>query len=132
MLPLLSLQIWIPIIGAVFVLLGNDKNPQRTRFLALGVNLLTLLLCIPLWQGFDVTTHAMQFHEHLNWIPQFKINYDLGVDGISMPLIVLNVFTTTVVLLATWRSIEFRVSQYLAAFLIMQGLITGVLKPFFS
>lgn len=126
MLPLLSLQIWVPIIGAVFVLLGNDKNTQRSRVFALGVNLLTLLLCIPLWQGFDVSTHAMQFTEHLNWIPQFNINYDLGVDGISMPLIVLNVFTTTVVLLATWRSIEFRVSQYLAAFLIMQGLISGV------
>ena len=126
-LPLLSLQIWLPIIGAVFVLLlGSDQYPGRARRLALLINLATLGLCIPLWTHFDSSLSTMQFTEALSWVPMLHINYHLGVDGIAMPLLVLNVFTTTVVIFATWHSIHERVPQYFAAFLVMQGLLSGV------
>ncbi|HLF66294.1 MAG TPA: NADH-quinone oxidoreductase subunit M, partial [Gammaproteobacteria bacterium] len=124
---MLSFQIWLPIIGALFVLgWGTDQEADRTRKLALLVNLFTLVLCIPLWMGFELSSADMQFTEQLSWVPLLQINYHLGVDGISMPLIILNVFTTTVVLFSTWHSIQQRVPLYCAAFLVMQGLVSGV------
>lgn len=123
---ILSLLIWMPIFGGGVVLSMGDRNPQTARLLSLAIVVASLLLCIPLVQGFDITTAAMQFTEQYPWLPQFGINYALGVDGLSMPLIVLTGFTTLVVLLATWRSIATRVSQYLAAFLIMQGIVVGI------
>lgn len=126
-MPLLSLLIWTPILGAVLLLLlSTEHRPQRARVIALITILVNLALCIPLMTHFDTTTAVMQFQEHLNWLPFSGINYDLGVDGIAMPLIVLSTLTTLIVILATWHSIEKRVAQYMAAFLIMQGLLVGV------
>ena len=76
--------------------------------------------------NFDTTTSAMQFRELIPWIPAYKVNYSLGVDGISVPLIVLTDFMTLIVVLASWKSVQQRVAQYLAAFLIMQGMMVGV------
>lgn len=124
---LLSLLIWLPIIGGVFILLvGNDRQANTARWLALLLTLLTLVLCVPLLSQFDLASSNMQFLESLPWLPQFGINYDLGIDGISLLLIVLSVFTTIIVILATWHSITKQVAQYLAAFLIMQGLLVGI------
>lgn len=124
---LLSLLIWLPIVGGVFVLLtGNDNNPNVSRYLSLFIVLLSLLLCIPLFSGFDIQSVGMQYVEQLQWLPGLGINYSLGIDGLSLLLIVLSIFTNLIVLLATWNSITTRVAQYLAAFLIMQGLLVGV------
>ncbi len=124
---LLNLLIWLPILGGVFVLLcGDDRNPNTSRFLALFTVMLCLLLCVPLVAGFDTKALGMQFVEQLPWMPSLGISYSLGIDGLSLLLIVLSIFTNLVVLLATWQSITTRVSQYLAAFLIMQGLLVGV------
>ncbi|MEW6354078.1 MAG: NADH-quinone oxidoreductase subunit M [Pseudomonadota bacterium] len=126
-LPLLSLLVWIPIIGGLLVLAGGgDAHAPRARMIALIVAALTFILSIPLYTHFDVTTHAMQFVEKSSWIPTFKINYHLGVDGISMPLILLTTFTTLLVVLAGWEVIQNKVAQYMAAFLIMEGLMNGV------
>lgn len=126
-LPLLSLLIWLPVIAAAFVLMtSNSHNVLRAKILSLITVLLTLGLCVPLYLGFDLSTSAMQFTEHMPWIPSFGISYDLGVDGLSMPLIILTVITNLFVVLAAWRSVNQRVSQYLAAFLVMQGLMCGV------
>lgn len=125
--PLLSLLIWLPVVGAVVVLLfGNDKHPNTSRTLALITSIVTLLLCVPLYLNFNESTAALQFTEHFAWIPSFNINYDLGVDGISLPLILLTCFTTLIVILASWEMIHTKVAQYLAAFLIMQGAVVGV------
>ncbi|HAT8178368.1 TPA: NADH-quinone oxidoreductase subunit M [Legionella pneumophila] len=124
---LLNLLIWLPILGGVFVLLtGDDKNPNVSRYLTLFTIFLSLLLCIPLVKGFDPQSFGMQFIEEIPWMPALGINYTLGIDGLSLLLIVLTIFTNLVVILATWDSISKRVSQYLSAFLIMQGLLVGV------
>lgn len=124
---LLNLLIWLPMIGGVFVFLtGNDNKPNLSRYLSLFIVLLTLMLCIPLMSGFDITNANMQFVEDTQWLPSLGIHYNLGVDGLSVLLIVLSVFTNLIVILATWTSIHTRVAQYLSAFLIMQGLLVGV------
>jgi NADH-quinone oxidoreductase subunit M len=124
---LLNLLVWLPIIGGVFVLLvGDDHSPNNSRYLALFTVILCLLLCVPLVTGFDTKALGMQYLEELPWMPALGISYSLGVDGLSLLLIVLSIFTNLVVILATWDSITTRVSQYLAAFLVMQGLLVGV------
>ena len=125
--PLLSIVIWLPIIGGFIVLAAGDKAPDGARRLALGFSIATFLISIPLWTEFDRTTHAMQFEEGpYVWIEAFKIMYHLGVDGISMPLILLTTFTTVLVVIAAWEVIQKRVAQYMAAFLILEGMMVGV------
>ncbi|MEB4592440.1 NADH-quinone oxidoreductase subunit M [Candidatus Thiothrix sp. Deng01] len=123
-LPILSFLIWLPIVGGLGVLIVGDRSGSRQ--FALGVAVLAFLLSLPLYTGFDRTTAAMQFSELLPWVESFNINYHLGVDGISMPLILLNTFITVLVVIAGWEVIQYRISQYLAAFLIMEGLVNGV------
>jgi NADH-quinone oxidoreductase subunit M len=127
-LPLLSLLIWLPIIGGIWLLIiaRTDEDGSMVRPLALVVSLLTFALSLPLFFAFDTSTSAMQFTENLPWISAFNINYHLGVDGISMPLIVLTTFTTVLVVLAGWDVIQHKPAHYMAAFLIMEGLMNGV------
>ena len=125
-LPLLSLVIWFPILGGIAVLFVGDDNPSRVKSLALTVAILTFLISVPLYSAFDLTTAAMQFQEFVPWIPAFNANYHVGVDGFSMPLILLTSFMTVVVVIAGWEVIQYRLSQYMAAFLIMEGLMIGV------
>ena len=123
-LPLLSFLIWLPIVGGIGVLIVGDRFGAKQ--FALGIAALTFLLSLPLYTGFDATTANMQFEELLPWVETFKINYHLGVDGISMPLVLLNTFITVLVVIAGWEVITYRISQYMAAFLIMEGLVNGV------
>jgi NADH-quinone oxidoreductase subunit M len=123
---LLSLMIWLPIAAGVVVLLLGDRGIVAGRWIALVATLATLLLAVPLVSGFNTGTAAMQFVEKLAWIPRFHAYYALGVDGISVPLIVLTAFMTVPVVIAGWSVIESRPAQYYAAFLIMEGLMIGV------
>jgi NADH-quinone oxidoreductase subunit M len=125
-LSLLSTLVWLPIGGGLLTLLIGDSRAQVARWFALLVSLATLLLCVPLYQGFDHSTAAFQFIERLPWIRQLHAEYYLGVDGISLPLIVLTAFMTVPVLIAAWTVIEKRPAQYFAAFLILEGLMIGV------
>ncbi len=126
-LPLLSLVIWLPIVGGLLVLAtGSDRNAGLARLLALVVAVAGFLVTIPLYTGFDRTTSAMQFVELAPWIPRFNIHYQLGVDGISVLFILLNSFITPLVVLAGWKVIGEKVAQYMAAFLIMSGLMNGI------
>ena len=103
-LPLLSLVIWVPIIGGLLVLMtGSGRSGLEAKVLSLLVALLTFAISIPLYTGFDTASHQMQFVELSPWIASFNINYHLGVDGISMPLILLTSFTTVLVVLAGWE-----------------------------
>ena len=125
--PLLSLIIWLPILFGIAVFVtGNDHNIQQTRWIALIGSILGFLVAIPLYSGFDIATGAMQFVENHVWIERFNINYHVGVDGISMPLILLNCFITPLVIIAGWEVIKERVSQYMGAFLVMSGIVNGV------
>lgn len=123
--PLLSLAIWLPIIGGIMALFSGDKNPDGARKIALVFSIATFLITIPLYTAFDNTTHLMQFVEKSSWIPEFNIQYYLGVDGISMPLILLTSFMTIIVVISAWEVIQYRASQYMAAFLIMEGFMIG-------
>ncbi|MEE9310731.1 MAG: NADH-quinone oxidoreductase subunit M [Cocleimonas sp.] len=121
---LLSVLIWLPIIGGILTLLTGDKF--ATRPVALIVSVLTFAISLLLWTGFNAKGYQLQFVELIPWIESFKINYHLGVDGISMPLILLNTFMTVLIVLAGWEVIKHKPSQYMAAFLIMEGIINGV------
>ena len=126
-LPLLSLGIWVPILaGLVVMATGPDRNAPLARWLALAGALLGLLVVLPLWWQFDVTAHGFQFQEFARWIERFNINYHLGIDGVSLLLILLNSFTTVLVVLAGWKVVDTRVAQYMAALLILSGVMNGV------
>lgn len=126
-LPVISVTIWLPILFGILVLAtGDDKNAPLARLLALVGSVLGCLVTIPLYTGFDATTSNMQFVELHDWIQRFNIHYHLGVDGISMLFILLNSFFTVIVVMAGWKVIEKRVAQYMAAFLIMSGIVNGV------
>ncbi|MBK1700592.1 NADH-quinone oxidoreductase subunit M [Thiococcus pfennigii] len=124
--PLLTLVIWLPILGGVAVLASGDQAAELSKRLALAVAVAAFALSLPLWLAFDSSTAQMQFVEQAPWIPGFGVEYHLGVDGISMPLILLTTFTTIFVILAGWEVIKQRPSHYMAAFLIMEGLMIGV------
>jgi NADH-quinone oxidoreductase subunit M len=124
--PLLSLLIWLPILGGAAVLAAG---PRLSRPLALLVSLLVLALCVPLYLGYDASAtglDTMQFIERHVWIAAIDANYALGADGISVALIALTAFVTVLVILGAWQSIGERPHQYLAAFLVLEGLMIGV------
>ncbi|MBI4293939.1 MAG: NADH-quinone oxidoreductase subunit M [Betaproteobacteria bacterium] len=122
----LSLSIWLPIIGGLVVLAAGDRNPREARLIALIGALAGFAVTIPLLSGFNTGTGGMQFVELSPWIARFNINYHLGVDGISVLFILLNSFITVLVVIAGWEVIQSKVAQYMAAFLVMSGLLNGV------
>ena len=123
---LLSLLTWLPIAGGLVVLLLGDRNIRLGRWMALATAVVVFGASIPLWTHFNVSTFELQFQERLPWIPALNSTYFLGVDGISMPLILLTTLITVPVVIAAWTVIETRPAQYYAAFLIMEGLMVGV------
>jgi NADH-quinone oxidoreductase subunit M len=123
---LLSYSIWIPIVGGLLVLAVGDRRAELARWLALIVSLLAFAVTIPLYTGFDTHTAAMQFSERVSWIPSLNIYYHLGVDGISLWFILLTSFLTVLVVISSWRNVQTRVAQFMAAFLIMEGMMIGV------
>ena len=126
-LPLLSLVIWVPIVAGIAVLVtGSDRAAQSARWIALAGAVLGFVVALPLYAHFDPQAHGMQFEELASWIPRFHINYHLGIDGVSLLLILLNSFTTVLVVIAGWQVIRTRVAQYMAAFLFLSGVMNGV------
>ncbi|MNS04165.1 NAD(P)H-quinone oxidoreductase chain 4 1 [compost metagenome] len=125
--PWLTLAIFVPIVFGLLVLaVGRDDRPGLTRGLSLAGAVAGFLVTIPLYTGFDNTTAAMQFVEKASWIEAFNVNYHLGIDGISLWFVLLTAFITVIVVLAGWEVITSRVAQYMAAFLILSGLMVGV------
>ena len=120
---LLSLLIWLPIVGGLAIIALGDS---RSRPLAAVVSGVTLLLSLPLYFSFDRSTAQMQFTELVAWLPGFDINYALGVDGISMPLIILTAMINVIVVISAWEFIKDRPALYMGAFQIMTGLMIGV------
>jgi len=126
-MPLLSIAIWLPIVsGALLLAFGRDDRADAVRWAALVAATASFLVTIPLVTGFDLGTAAMQFGEKHAWIARFNVYYTLGVDGISVWFVLLTAFTTPIVVISAWKVIEERVNQYMAAFLILSGLLVGV------
>jgi NADH-quinone oxidoreductase subunit M len=124
---LLSLAIWVPIIAGIAVLCtGSDRSAPAARAIALAGALLGFVVTLPLYFGFDPLASGFQFVEFKPWIESFSVNYHLGIDGISLLLILLNSFTTVLVVIAGWQVIREKVAQYMAAFLVLSGFMNGV------
>jgi NADH-quinone oxidoreductase subunit M len=118
--------IWLPIFGGLAVIAIGEHRASLARLMALAIAAVTFALSIILFTAFDASTAAMQFAEHKQWIATFDIFYSLGVDGFSVPLILLTTFFGVLVIIAGWEVIQVKVNQYMAAFLIMEGLMVGV------
>src|SRR3990167_8575386 len=126
-LPLLTISIWLPFLGGILVLCtGGDRHANAARVIAVTVTAVNLLLCIPLCLGFDSSLYDMQYAEDYLWITSYQIHYAIGVDGISLLMVVLTNFTGLLVVVAGCHFIKKRIAQYMAAFLILQGMIVGV------
>jgi NADH-quinone oxidoreductase subunit M len=124
---LLSLAIWTPILfGVLLLAFGRDDQAPMVRWIALVGALIGLAVTVPLYTGFEIGSAAMQFVEKSIWIERFNIHYHLGVDGISLWLILLTAFITVIVVISSWEAITTRVNQYMGAFLILSGLMIGV------
>jgi NADH-quinone oxidoreductase subunit M len=126
-LPILSICVWLPIIGGLWVIFaGSGRRERSVKIDALVISLVTFVISLLLYRDFDVSTAAMQFVERVSWIDAFKVEYHIGIDGIALPLILLTTFTTVIVILAGWEVIEDRANQYMGAFLILEGVMVGV------
>jgi NADH-quinone oxidoreductase subunit M len=124
---ILSLAIWMPIVFGVLILgSGSDTNKSYVRWMALFAATLSFIITIPLITDFDTANAGMQFVENIPWVKRYDLSYFLGVDGISVWFVVLTSFITVIVILAGWEVIQDRVAQYMAAFLILSGLMIGV------
>ena len=126
-IPVLSAAIWVPIaFGAFLLAFGNERNAPTVRVIALVGAILGFLVTLPLFTGFERGTAELQFVEQLPWIELLGASYLLGVDGLSVWFVLLTAFITIIVVVAGWEVIESRVHQYMAAFLILSGLMVGV------
>jgi len=123
--PILSLSIFLPTAGALFIWLFL-RSETSVRWATLLVSVATLIVTLSLIFSFDHTTSHMQFEEFHHWIPAFNINYQLGVDGISMPFIVLTSLLTVICIVSAWKCIQTRVKEYMLAFLILETTLIGV------
>ena len=123
---MLSWLIWLPMAGGLAVLALGERRAAAARWTALAVSVAALALCVPLWTQFDTGTAAMQFVERAAWIVRLNAWYQLGVDGIALPLIALTAFVTPLVVVAGWNVIENKPAHYFAAFLLLEGLMIGV------
>ncbi len=122
---LLPTLIWLPVIGG-FAVLGLGRREEAAKWLSLIVSLLTLALSVPLYTLFKTGTAQMQFVARTAWVPAIHAEFHVGVDGISMPLILLTTFITVLTVIAGWTNVPKRVAQYFGAFLILEGLMIGV------
>ena len=128
--PLLSIVIWLPIVGAILLLLIGNRDGSRdglVRNIALGASLATFAATLVLWAGFDMSSGAeFQFLERVPWIPAFGIDYSLGIDGISLMLIVLTGFLTPIAFLSSWESIHMKVKEFSIFMLLLETSMLGV------
>jgi NADH-quinone oxidoreductase subunit M len=128
-LPILSLVTFLPLVGAAIVLSvrGSDETvANQARWISLWTTLIVFVLSLFIWIGFDTSTAAFQFEEQHDWLPQYKISYRMGVDGISMLFVILSTFLMPLCVLASWHAIEKMVREYMVAFLILETMMIGM------
>ncbi|GAB5469033.1 MAG: NADH-quinone oxidoreductase subunit M [Rhodospirillales bacterium] len=126
--PVLSIVTFLPLVGALFILIirGNEENAARNaRAIALWTSAITFLLSLFLWFNFERGSADFQFVEELVWLPDLGLTYKMGVDGVSMPLVLLSTLLTPLCILASWESIKHRVKEYMIAFLVLETLMVG-------
>lgn len=124
--PILSTLIFLPIAGAIAIFLIKRTGETFIKWTALLISMLTFILSLPLFIGFDKTSPAMQFTETYEWVPQWGIRYALGVDGISVLFVLLTALLTILCVMVSWNSIKEKTKEFYAALLLIEGAIIGV------
>ncbi len=129
-LPLLSIITFLPLVGAVIIMLARDEDETRlatnARNMALWTSFITFVVSLLVWFGFETGTAEFQFVEKAEWLPQFGIGYHMGVDGISMPFVLLSTLLTPICVLASWDAVKHRVKEYMIAFLVLETMMVGM------
>ena len=125
-LPILTTLVLLPLIGGVAVLFTSKKQPTQARQLALLVSLVAFAVSLLMWVNFDSTSADYQMVERYEWLPEFGISYHIGVDGISLLLVVLTTFLTPIALLCSWESVETRVREFSFFMLALEAAMIGV------
>ena len=125
-LPILSLVTFLPLVGVAFILLGARSAPENARYMALWTSIITFVVSLYLWIGFDRGTSDFQFVEQVEWIPAYGISYKMGVDGISVLFVLLSTLLTPICIIASWESIQSRVREYMIAFLVLETFMVGM------
>lgn len=126
-IPILSLLIFFPILGAIVLLFINKENGRGLRWVTLIFSLVEFIFSLPLFFAFDSKTAAMQFVENYWWIQSYGISYKLGIDGISLLLVLLTTFLTILCILCSWTAITFRVKEFMISFLFLETGMIGAL-----
>jgi NADH-quinone oxidoreductase subunit M len=126
--PLLSAITFVPLAGALFILFINGEAAQvarNARWVALWTSLTALALSLIVWFGFDRGSAEFQYVERFEWMADFGIAYQMGVDGISMPFVLLSTVLTPICVLASWEAIQVRVKEYMISFLVLETMMVG-------
>jgi NADH-quinone oxidoreductase subunit M len=129
MMPLLTLSWLVPLGGGILLLLVGNADGRRDgliRWITLGISLVAFAVTLAIWAGFDEASAGFQFVERVPWIPAFGIDYYVGVDGISLLLVVLTGFLTPIALLSSWGSIERKVKEFSIFMLALEAAMIGV------
>jgi len=124
--PILSTVIFLPVLGALLILLNRRSWESLTRWIALGTSIATFFLSIPLFTMFDKSTHKMQFVEKFKWIPDWNIYYFIGIDGISVLFILLSTLTAILCVLISWESIKTKIKEFYISILLTTAFMIGV------
>ena len=124
--PILSILTWVPCAGAIIVLLAGNARPRVARWLTLAFTVITFALSLAMLAQYRIGPGGFQLQENLHWIPGINTSYHMGVDGIAVALIVLTTFTSILVIGGAWQVIKDKVHQYMAAMLVLEGLMIGV------
>jgi NADH-quinone oxidoreductase subunit M len=127
--PILSLITWLPLVGCLIIMLvrGDEQTvASNARWTALWTSLLVMVLSLVLWVKFDQSDGGFQFNEHVTWLPEYKVGYSMGVDGISILFVLLSTVLTPICILASWESIQTRVREFMISFLILETMMVGM------
>ncbi len=128
-LPVLSVITFLPLVGALIILaIGGEEKvvAQQSRMIALWTTILTFLISLILWFGFNPASSSFQFEERFDWLPQYAISYHMGVDGISVLFVILSTFLMPACILASWHAVTKMVREYMVAFLILETMMVGM------
>ena len=123
---ILSITIFFPILGALALFLVNKENAQAIKLIGFFTSALTFVISLYLYLGFDAAAPGFQFKEYELWVPSLNIGYYVGIDGMSLLLIVLTTFLTPIALLGTWNSIEHKLRGYTMMILLLEVGMVGV------
>ncbi|MFO1026671.1 MAG: NADH-quinone oxidoreductase subunit M [Acetobacteraceae bacterium] len=127
--PILSLITWLPLIGCVVIMTvrGDEETvASNARWTALWTSLLVFGLSLVLWFQFDIAEPGFQFQEHVSWLPEFKVGYSMGVDGVSVLFVLLSTVLTPICILSAWEAIHTRVREFMMSFLILETMMVGM------